>query len=148
VEEEEEEDDEYGGGSEDASSEQNSTGQSTASPTGARRGQEEESRGRKVCRSISTRSPATRTRTISTRFVVAHVIFQRRNPRPTRACRPPRPPWATREGRAREGRATGSGRGRAAGCGAGLGLWGPGDACPPRHATTAAAAIVAQPGTR
>ena len=29
-------------------------------------------------------------------------IFQRRNPRPTHACRPPRCPWATREGRARK----------------------------------------------
>ena len=40
-------------------------------------------------------------------LIVARAIFQRRNPRPTNACRPPRCPWATREGRAREGRGAG-----------------------------------------
>jgi len=51
---------------------------------------------------IPTRSPVTRTseRTTSTRLVVARAIFQGRNPRPTHARRPPRRPWATREGRA------------------------------------------------
>jgi len=34
-------------------------------------------------------------------LIVARAIFQRRNPRPTHAFRPPRCPWATREGRAR-----------------------------------------------
>ena len=78
---------------------------------------------------------------------------QRRNPRPTHACRPQRCPWATREGRAREGRGAGRGGescgGRATGRGAALGLLGPGGASPPRHASTAAAAAVfAQLGTR
>jgi len=35
-------------------------------------------------------------------LVVARVILQRRNIRPTHACRHPRYPWATSEGRARE----------------------------------------------
>ena len=30
-------------------------------------------------------------------FIVAHVIFQWRDPRPTHACRPPRFPWAISE---------------------------------------------------
>jgi len=43
-------------------------------------------------------------------FIAARVIFQRRNPRPpTHACRPPRCPWATLEGRARKGRGAGRG---------------------------------------
>ena len=45
-------------------------------------------------------------------FIVARVIFQRRNPRTTHACRPSRCPWATREGQAREGRDAGRGGGR------------------------------------
>jgi len=49
-------------------------------------------------------------------LIVARVIFQRRNPRPTHACRPPRCPWATREGRAREGRGAGREAGRCRGC--------------------------------
>ena len=40
-------------------------------------------------------------------LVVARFIFQRRNTCPTQACHPPRCPWATREGRAREGRGAG-----------------------------------------
>jgi len=68
-------------------------------------------------------------------LIVARVIFQRRNPRPTHACHSPRCPWATREGRARKGH------------GAGLGLRRPGDARPPRHATTATLADSPQ-GTR
>ena len=75
---------------------------------------------------------------------LARVIFQRQNPRPTNACRPPRCPWATLEGRARKGCGAGRGGGRCRGSttgrGAGLGLWDPGGARAPRHATTAAAA--------
>jgi len=71
-------------------------------------------------------------------FIVARTISHR----------PPSCPWATREGRAREGRGAGrfGGRcgGRATGRGAGLGLRGPGGARPPRHATTAAAAVLVQ----
>ena len=52
-------------------------------------------------------------------------------------------PWVTREGQAREGRGGGRGGGRGAGRCAGLCLRGPGDARPPRHATTAAAAVAA-----
>ena len=49
-------------------------------------------------------------------FIVARVIFQRRNPRPTRAsCRPPFFPWAARKGRARKGRGEGRGEGRTTG---------------------------------
>ena len=48
----------------------------------------------------------------------------------------------THEGRAREGRGAGRCGGRATGLGARLGLRGPGGACPPRHATTAAAVFV------
>jgi len=81
-------------------------------------------------------------------FIVARVIFQRRNPRPTQACRPPRCPWATHKGQAREGRGAGRGGGRgggrATGRGAGLVLRGPGGARPPRHASTAAAAVFVQ----
>jgi len=87
-------------------------------------------------------------RTASTRFVIARVIFQRRNTRATHACRPPRCPSATREERAREGRGERRGGGRCAGRntgrGAGPGLRGPGGARPPRPATTAAAAVFAQ----
>ena len=39
--------------------------------------------------------------------IVARYIFQRRNPRPTHASRPPRCPWAAREGRARKRRGAG-----------------------------------------
>ena len=74
--------------------------------------------------------------------IVARAIFQRRNPRPTNACRPPRCPWATREGRAREGRGAGRFGRRATGRGAGPGLRGPGGVCLPRLATTAAAIFV------
>jgi len=42
-------------------------------------------------------------------FTVTRAIFQRRNPCPTHACRLPRCPWATREGRARKERGTGRG---------------------------------------
>ena len=62
-------------------------------------------------------------------FIVARVIFHR----------PPRFPWATREGRARQGRGAGrcGGRcgGRALGRGTGIGLRGPGAARLPRLAT-------------
>ena len=82
-------------------------------------------------------------------LILPIVIFQRRNPRPADACRPPRCPWATREGgRARERRGAGfhGGRrgGRCGGRGAGLGLQGPGGVRPPRHATTVAAAVFVQ----
>ena len=67
-------------------------------------------------------------------FIVARAIFHR----------PPRFPWVTREGRAREGRGEGRFGGR---CGgrvtrrvAGIGLQGPGGARLPLLATTAAAA--------
>jgi len=43
-------------------------------------------------------------------LIAARIVFQRRNPRPTPACRPPRYPWAAREGRAREGRDVAGGR--------------------------------------
>ena len=76
-------------------------------------------------------------------LVVARAIFKRRNSRPTYACRPPRCPWATREGRARKGRGAGRHRGRTKGRGAGLDLRGPGGARPPCHATTTAAAAYA-----
>ena len=70
-------------------------------------------------------------------LIVARAIFQRRNQRPTHACRPPRCPWATREGRAREGRGAGRGGGRAAGRGTWRRTWpsGPGRRAPssPRH---------------
>ena len=52
----------------------------------------------------------------------------RRNPRPTHACRPPRRPWVTHKGHAREGRGAGAKRGGgcckelATGRGAGPGL--------------------------
>jgi len=72
-------------------------------------------------------------------LIVARTTFQRRNPHPVLACRPPRFPWETREGRAQRGRGSGRGVGRTIGRGAGLGLWGPGGARPPRHANTAAA---------
>jgi len=75
-------------------------------------------------------------------FIDARAIFHR----------PPRFPWATREGRARQGRGAGRARqgrgagrfggrcgGRATGRGARLGLRGPGGARLPRLATTAAA---------
>ena len=78
-------------------------------------------------------------------LILSIVIFQRRNPRPTHAFRPPHCLWVTREGRAREGCGAGSCGGRLGGrkgCGAGLGVWGPGGACPPRHATEAAAVAV------
>ena len=65
-------------------------------------------------------------------FILARVIFHR----------PPRFPWATREGRARQGRGAGRCGGRALGRGAGTGLRGPGAARLPRLATTAAAAAV------
>ena len=72
------------------------------------------------------------------KFLIAdRVIFQRRNPRPTHACRPPRCPWATLDERAREGRGAGRCR-HATGPGAGHGLRGPGAARSLRHATTAA----------
>ena len=67
-------------------------------------------------------------------LIVARVIFQRRNPRPTQACRPPRSPWATHEGQTGEGRGAGRDGGRcgerATGRGAGLGLRGPGGEFP------------------
>ena len=72
-------------------------------------------------------------------LIAARAIFQRRNPRPTHARRPPRCLWAAREGEACEERGAGHGErggGRATGRGAGLGLRGPGGARPPRHATT------------
>jgi len=62
-------------------------------------------------------------------FIAARAIFHR----------PPRFPWATREGRARQGRGEGRFRGRcggrALGRGAGIGLRGPGPAHLPRLAT-------------
>jgi len=71
-------------------------------------------------------------------LIVERVIFHR----------PQRFPWATREGRARQGRGAGRhGRvcgGRTAGCGAGICLRGSGGARPPRFATTAAAAVFLQ----
>jgi len=71
-------------------------------------------------------------------FIMARVIFHR----------PLRFSWATREGRARQGRGAGrcGGRcgGRTTGHGAGLGLRGPGGARLPRLATTAAAAVFVQ----
>ena len=77
-------------------------------------------------------------------LIVALAIFQRQNPRPTHACRHLRCPWATREGRAREGSGTGrrtqdvaEDLGRNTGRGAGLGLRGPGGARISRHATAA-----------
>ena len=67
-------------------------------------------------------------------FIMARVIFHR----------PLRFSWATREGRARQGRGAGRCGGRCAGRatrrGAGIGLWGPA----PRLATTAAAAVFVQ----
>ena len=69
-------------------------------------------------------------------FIVARAIFHR----------PPRFPWATGEGRARQGRGGGRCGGRALGRGAGTGLWGPA----PRAflasplAITAAAAVFVQ----
>jgi len=71
-------------------------------------------------------------------FIAARVIFQRRNPCPTHAYRPPHCPWATHKGRAREGGGAGCCGGLATGRGAGLCLRGPGGARPPHHATTAA----------
>jgi len=63
-------------------------------------------------------------------FIVARAIFHR----------PPHFPWATREGRARQGRDAGryGGRcgGRALGRGAGIGLRGPGTARLPRLLST------------
>ena len=81
--------------------------------------------------------------------ILACAIFQRWGPCPTHACRLLRCPWATHEGRAREGRGAGRGEGRggghAIGRGTGPDLRGPGGARLPRHATTtAAAAIFAQ----
>ena len=63
-------------------------------------------------------------------IVASIVIFQRRNPCPAHACRPPRCSWA-----ALEGRDAGRGRGRTTGRGAGLGLRVPGRRAPssPRH---------------
>ena len=71
-------------------------------------------------------------------FIVARAIFHR----------PPRFPWSTLEGRARQGRGAGRcgrrcGR-RALGHGAGIDLRGPGGARPHRDATTAAAAVFVQ----
>ena len=50
----------------------------------------------------------------------------------------------THEGRARERRGAGRCGGRSTGRGVGPGLRGPGGARPPRHATTAAAAVFVQ----
>ena len=77
-------------------------------------------------------------------LIVARVILQRWNPRPTHAFRPPRCPWATYEGQARKGRGAERCGGRATGRGTGLGLRSPGGARPPHHATTAAAAVFVQ----
>ena len=77
-------------------------------------------------------------------LILPIAIFQRRNPQPTEGYRSPHRPWATRKGRACEGRAR---EGRSAGCcggrggesaigrGAGPGLRGPGRRAPssPRH---------------
>ena len=81
-------------------------------------------------------------------LILAIAILQRRNLRPAHACCPPRFPWAAREGQAREGRGAGCCEGRCGGrawrCGTGLDLRSPGGARPPRHATTAAAAVFVQ----
>ena len=77
-------------------------------------------------------------------FVVACIVFQRWNPRQSHAYRRPRCPWATREGRAHEGRGAGHCGGRGGGRATGLDFRGPGGARPPRHATTAAAAALVQ----
>ena len=81
-------------------------------------------------------------------LIVAHVTFQLRNQCPTHACRPPRCPRATREGRAHEVRGAGRGGVCTEGCGAGPGLRGLGGARPPRNAITAAAAVLAHLATR
>jgi len=75
-------------------------------------------------------------------FIMERAIFHR----------PSRFPWATHEGRARQGRGVGRCRGRcggrATGLGAGINLRGPGGAHPPRLATTAAAVVFVQPKLR